>query len=84
MATKTPVMKNSMTLDEVMALPVSVDLVIAARAHGIGRTKAYELARAGELPFPVLRLGNAYRITRADLLRSLGISPDTHQTGDAA
>ncbi len=64
-----------MTVDELLALPVSVDLETAGRAWQLGRTKAHELARAGEFPCPVLRLGKAYRVTRADLLRSLGISP---------
>ncbi len=66
---------RQMSMAEALALPVSVDLATAARAHGIGRTKAHELARAGEFPCPVLRLGSRYRVTRADLLRSLGIDP---------
>lgn len=61
---------------ELLALPSSVDLVTAGRALGIGRTKAYELARADELPVKVLRLGNAYRVATADLLRVLGIEED--------
>ena len=61
-----------MTRTELLALPVSVDLVTAARAFRIGRTKAHELARAGEFPVPVLRLGSTYRVTRSDLLRALG------------
>ena len=35
----------SMTEEEVLALPVTVDLMTTARALGIGRTRAYELAR---------------------------------------
>jgi hypothetical protein len=61
-----------MTRAELLALPVSVDLVTAARAFRIGRTTAHNLARAGEFPVPVLRLGGSYRVTRADLLRALG------------
>jgi len=64
-----------MDLDELLALPVSVDLVTAGKAWGMGRTKAHELARSGRFPCPVLRVGTRYRITRADLLRSLGIDP---------
>ena len=62
----------ALTPEELRALPVAVDLVTAGRAFGVGRTKAHELARAGEFPVPVLRLGNTYRVTRADLLRALG------------
>ena len=71
---------RTLTVDEVLALPVAVDLVTAGRAWGFGRTKAHELARAGAFPCPVLRIGNAYRVTRADLLRSLGIDP-AHANG---
>jgi excisionase family DNA binding protein len=64
-----------MTRDELLGLPVSVKLwPTAARALGLGRTTAYELARRGELPVPVLRLGSRYRVNRADLLRALGIT----------
>ncbi len=66
---------RGMTVEELLNLPVSFDLVTAGRAYFIGRTKAHELARAGEFPCPVRRVGNAYRVTRADLLRSLGMDP---------
>jgi excisionase family DNA binding protein len=66
-----------MTRAELLDLPVSVELYpTAARALGIGRTRAYEMARDGEFPIPVLRLGNSYRVTRADLLRVLGETED--------
>ena len=61
---------------ELLALPVSVDLLTAGRALGVGRTTAYELARRGEFPTPVLRLGTRYRVNRADLLRALGVTED--------
>ncbi|WP_242642104.1 hypothetical protein [Lentzea alba] len=48
----------------------------AGRALGIGRTKAYELARAEDFPARVLRLGNTYRVVTADLLRLLGVEED--------
>jgi Helix-turn-helix domain len=64
-----------MTLAELVTLPVSVDLVTGARAFGIARTKAYELARAGQFPVPVLRIGGVYRVRKADLLSLLGVDP---------
>lgn len=73
---------RTLTVDEVFALPAAVDLVTAGRAWGFGRTKSHELARRGEFPCPVLRIGNAYRVTRADLLRSLGLDP-AHANGQA-
>lgn len=66
-----------MSVAELLALPPAVDLPTAGRAWGLGRTKAHELARADDFPCPVLRIGRTYRVTRADLLRSLGIEPDT-------
>ena len=58
---------------EVLALPAAVDLVTAGRALSLGRTTSYDLARRGEFPVPTLRLGNQYRVRRADLLALLGI-----------
>lgn len=64
--------QSGMTRDDLMALPVSVDIVIAGRALGVGRTLAYDMAKRGEFPVRVLKLGNRYRVARADLLRYLG------------
>lgn len=61
-----------MTRDELLALPVSIDVVIAGKALGIGRNKSYEMAKRGDFPLPVLILGDRYRVITADLLRLLG------------
>ena len=60
-----------MTEDELRGLPVSFDLVTAARAIGMGRTIAYGAAKRGQFPMRVLRVGNRYRVTKADLLAFL-------------
>jgi hypothetical protein len=65
--------RSGMSVAELLALPVSMDLVTAARAFGIGRTKAHQLARDGAFPCPVLRVGHSYRVTRTALLRALDI-----------
>ena len=49
----------------------------AARILGIGRTKAYELARLGEFPCLVIHVGDLYRVSTPDLLRLLGASANT-------
>lgn len=64
-----------MTVAEVAALPAVVDLMTAAQALRIGRTTAYALARDGEFPCPVLRVGVEYRVPTAGLLRVLGLDP---------
>ncbi|MFF3897927.1 helix-turn-helix transcriptional regulator [Streptomyces sp. NPDC001812] len=69
-----------LTSEEVLALPAAVDLVTAGRALGLGRTTAYDLARRGEFPVPLLRLGAQYRCTRASLLDLLGIEQPTAAT----
>lgn len=64
-----------MTVEELQALPVSVDLVTAGRAFGIGRTKAFELAKQGKFPCRVLRVDEKYRVPRSALFEALGIDP---------
>ncbi|MQA88303.1 MAG: helix-turn-helix domain-containing protein [Streptosporangiales bacterium] len=64
------------TVDDLHNLPPTVDLMTAARALGIGRTKAYELARTDQFPCRVIRIGELYRVPTADLLRLLGVPTD--------
>lgn len=65
---------KGMSREELLALPVAVDLDTGNRALGLGRSKGYELAKRGEYPCRVLRLGNAYRVVTADLLSLLGLA----------
>lgn len=65
--------KPRMTEAELAALPVSVPLVEAGRALCMGRTKAHELARKDKFPCRVLRLGGAYVVPKAELMRVLGL-----------
>ena len=60
-----------MSRAELLELPVVIDLVTAARALGIGRTRAFELVRRGEFPVPVLRVGSTWRVPTAPLLSLL-------------
>jgi hypothetical protein len=64
---------KGMTREELLALPAAVDLDTGNRALGLGRSKGYELAKRGQYPCKVLRLGNAYRVVTADLLHLLGL-----------
>jgi hypothetical protein len=64
-----------MSQDELLALPPTVSVETAARALGLGRTRAYQLARQGQFPCKVIRIGTSYHIVTVDLRRLLGIEP---------
>ena len=67
-----------LTVADLRNLPPTVDLMTAARALGIGRTKAYELARRDEFPCRIIRIGDLYRVVTSDLTRLLGSTDDAH------
>lgn len=75
--------ERGMRLAELLALPVAFDLDTSNRALQLGRTKGFDLARRGEYPIRVLRVGRAYRVTRADLLRALGVNPNDDGAGSS-
>lgn len=66
-----------MRTEEIDALGVSCDLRTAARALGISKSSAYELAKRDEFPVRVIRIGSRYVVPTADLRALLGL-------GDAA
>ena len=58
----------------------TVDLMTAACALGMGRTKAYKLARHDEFPCRVIRIGDTYRVPTAGLLELLGVRAEEPRT----
>ena len=72
--TATTADQRGMSLDELLALPATVNVVTAARALGIGHNKAYDLIKAGEFPVRTLTMGNTVRIPTAALWEALGVS----------
>jgi hypothetical protein len=54
----------------------TVDLMTAAAALSLGRTKAYELARLGRFPCRVIRIGEVYRVPTPGLLELLGVAAE--------
>ncbi|MFC5185827.1 MerR family transcriptional regulator [Actinomadura harenae] len=62
-----------MTRDELLSLPTTTSVETAARALGMGRTRAYELAKLGQFPCKVIRIGVSYRVVTADLHRLLAM-----------
>lgn len=66
-------MIKPLTTEEILALPPAVPLVLAGRAFSMGRTKSYELARAGKFPCTVLPLGPKFVVPKAEILAALGL-----------
>ncbi|KAA9378955.1 helix-turn-helix domain-containing protein [Microbispora cellulosiformans] len=62
---------KDITLRDLQALPPTLDLMTAARILGIGRTKAYELAKKDQFPVRTIRISDLYRVSTPDLLRLL-------------
>lgn len=66
---------SPMTLEELLALPPTVNVTTAARALGIGVHKAYNLIKEGSFPVQTLTLGSTVRVPTAALWRVLGVTP---------
>jgi hypothetical protein len=64
---------GAMGLEELLALPATVNVTTAARALGIGRDKAYELIRTEGFPVRTLALGGTVRVPTAELWKVLGV-----------
>jgi hypothetical protein len=73
------VTQRTWTIDEVRALGTTTDLPTAGSVLGLSQHHSYVLARRGEMPVTVLRLGNKLRVPVAALLRLLEVEspPET-------
>ncbi|MFG1995185.1 helix-turn-helix domain-containing protein [Actinoplanes sp. NPDC048988] len=58
---------------------MATDVETAASVLGIGRTTAYTLARSGEFPAPVIRVGRRYVVSVEGLLTVLGAIREADQ-----
>ena len=56
----------------VRQLGLTTDIATAGAILGIGRSKAYELAKNGAFPVTVLRIGRRYLVPTGALLSLLG------------
>ena len=61
------------TIEAVRALGLTTDVETAGAILGIGRSKAYALARRGEFPVRVLRVGRNYVVPVPAILELLGV-----------
>lgn len=82
---------KQLTIEEVLRLPAMVDLITAARTLGIGRSKAYELARTGKLmedpEVRVLKIGEKFKVSTTELHRAINLDAEAaqrHNAPDAA
>lgn len=66
------------TGQRILALGAVTDLPTAAAIFGLSRTSAYDLARRGLFPVPVLRAGTRYRVPVAPILAALHLVADPH------
>ena len=65
---------RALTRAELLALPPAVALwPTAANILDIGRSTAYELARTGQWPTRLLRIGRQYKVPTAELLALVGV-----------
>jgi hypothetical protein len=72
--------RRGWTIEQVRALGVTTSIVTAGSVLGIGRSTAYALARSGQFPVPVIRIGTRYVVPVPALLKALhadGPEPDT-------
>jgi excisionase family DNA binding protein len=60
------------TPEAVRQLGLTTDVATAGAILGIGRSKAYELAKSGEFPVTILRVGRRYLVPTSALLALLG------------
>ena len=65
-----------MTLADLRAAPPTIALPDANEVLGISRAHGYTLAKRGEYPVRVLKLGGTYRVVTAELLALLGAATE--------
>ncbi|MCP9209313.1 helix-turn-helix transcriptional regulator [Streptomyces sp. NEAU-Y11] len=80
-----PARREALSVTEVLALPAMVDgwPDAAAACGGISRTTWYELVAKDDAPVPVVRIGRAIKVRRADLLAFLKIQENDDSAGEA-
>jgi len=62
---------HAWTEEAVRALGMTTDLEVAGEILGIGRTKAYRMARTNAFPVKIIRIGRRYKVSVPALLKLL-------------
>jgi hypothetical protein len=65
--------ERTWTVQAVRDLGVTTDIETAGSILGIGRSKAYALAKAGQFPVRVVQVGRGYRVPVPAILELLGV-----------
>jgi predicted DNA-binding transcriptional regulator AlpA len=76
--TKPQISRHTLTEDQLRALPSVVNIETAGYAFGMSRPLSYDLARNGNFPVPVLKVGKRYRVPTAAILTLLGVDKTAH------
>lgn len=71
-------LSNVWTIEAIRSLGATVDVETAGAILGIGRSKSYKLAKAGEFPVRILRIGRRYLVPTPPILELLGLAVDNH------
>jgi hypothetical protein len=72
------------TEHRIRALGAITDLPTAGAVFGLGRAMSYELARTGQFPVPIIRVGSRFKVPVAGILTTLGLPATSDLTGAAA
>jgi hypothetical protein len=72
MTTSTGATTKVWTPEAIRQLGMTTDVATAGAILGIGRSKAYELAKTGDFPVTVLRIGRRYLVPTSAILALLG------------
>lgn len=59
------------TLAEIREWPATVSVPKAGTAWGMSRNQAYTMAKRGEFPATVYRIGSRYQVVTASIVRAL-------------
>ena len=69
------------TAARIRALGAVTDLSTAASILGLSRAVAYDLAKTGRFPVPLIRVGTRYRVPVAAILTTLHLDPQPPARG---
>jgi hypothetical protein len=70
------------TLAEIREWPATVSVPKAGTAWGMSRNQAYAMAKRGDFPATVYRIGSRYQVVTASIIRALSGEVEVHERCD--